>query len=104
MSNNNQTKASDVQAERIREVQKNYSSGPCEKIIYPPKHYAGGMPDIKTFYQKTIIVIDPKNQFPAFFSNIKCWDCNSSYTNDGWCGNNSYVHGVDGGEYLVQRR
>ena len=72
--------------------------------MFLPETYAGEYPDIKMFYIKAVMVCDPNNQFPEIFNGVTCANCNGIYKNDGWCGNNSYVHGVEGGLYLVQRK
>ena len=61
--------------------------------------------EINQFYLKPVIILAPDLQFPhEFVKTFECSDCKSKVKKDGWSTSHRYVHGIDCGSYLLQRR
>ena len=55
-----------------------------EEIIYLPKPYLGGYPDVEKFYAKGVIRVTPSQQFKDEWLFIKCFNCNTNVQTKGY--------------------
>jgi hypothetical protein len=60
--------------------------------------------DPRAYYKKPVIVVAPDLQFKAEFSLMTCKDCDAKLTLSGWHDRPRYIHGVECGEYMIQKR
>ena len=70
----------------------------------PPLYYLGGTPNVSHFYRKPIILCAPHLSFPDIKIPCDHNECEGHFVSNGWGDNDRYLHGLNGGVYLVQGR
>jgi hypothetical protein len=102
MSNNtgiDSTTANARQVAFIKKCIKDLDNNIIKKIYDPNNNFNN---DKETNYLKPVILIAFDKQFPTEFENVKCKDCHSQYTSDGWAGYR-HIHGLDSSYYIAQK-